>query len=48
MIYLTEKELKIVLDVLRQVANGCDVLIFGSRYNGRPKKFSDLDLAFVT
>ena len=47
MIYITDKEMKMILDVLNDKAQDCEVFVFGSRYDGTPKKFSDLDLAFI-
>lgn len=47
MIHLTDDEMRIILAVLKVHAVDCDVFIFGSRYGGLPKKFSDVDLAFA-
>ena len=46
MIYMTDEEMKITMAIIERHANDCEVFIFGSRYDGSPKKFSDLDLAF--
>ena len=43
---VSEKELKIIDDIISQLAPDCDVLIFGSRYHGKAWEYSDLDLAF--
>jgi len=47
MIHIASEEMKMILDILSVHAEDCDVFVFGSRYNQSPKKFSDLDLAFV-
>ena len=47
MIQISEKERKIINDIISQLAPDCDVLIFGSRYHGKAWEYSDLDLAFV-
>lgn len=38
----------IVRDILRQHVPGCEVWAFGSRVQGRAKRYSDLDLAIVS
>lgn len=44
-ISLTQAEHAIVSEILtRQLPLSCEVLVFGSRFNGSPKRFSDLDL----
>ena len=47
MIHIADNEMKTILDILNTHGADCDVFVFGSRYNQSPKKFSDLDLAFV-
>lgn len=47
MIDISEKNLKIVLDILKQFVPSCEVRVFGSRYKGNAKKYSDLDLVIV-
>jgi predicted nucleotidyltransferase len=47
MISVSENELKIINDIISKLAVDCDVLVFGSRYYMKAKKYSDLDLAFV-
>lgn len=48
MIKATKNELKIISDILRKFVPCCEVRVFGSRYNGNAKKYSDLDLAIVS
>jgi predicted nucleotidyltransferase len=45
MIKLNEKDLDIVLNILRKHVPNYDVYIFGSRYNGNVHEHSDLDIA---
>ncbi len=45
MICISEKELKIVLDIIKKLYPKCRVLVFGSRYKWTNKDYSDLDLA---
>jgi len=47
MISVSSRELEIVLDIIKTYAPAYDVLAFGSRFHGKIKKYSDLDLAFV-
>ena len=47
MICVTERELGIIIDIISKYTPDFDVLAFGSRYNRTPKKYSDLDLAFI-
>lgn len=47
MIYVSEREMNIILDIISKYTPNFDVLAFGSRYNRTPKKYSDLDLAFI-
>ena len=44
-IQLTPGQREIVLEILARVLPGREVWAFGSRVEGRPKRFSDLDLA---
>ena len=44
MIDLPSEHLSTVKHILQQVAPGVTVFAFGSRVNGRAKKYSDLDL----
>ncbi len=46
---LTEKELKFIFDqvVTPLKATGSKVYLFGSRANGKYKKFSDVDLLYI-
>jgi predicted nucleotidyltransferase len=41
-------EWRIVTNVLREFLPACEVWAFGSRARGRPKPYSDLDLAIVS
>ena len=45
MISLTEKELEIVVSILKKYASGLEILIFGSRHTGNTHPHSDLDIA---
>ena len=45
---LLENELDIVKGILKQYVPHCQVLAFGSRVKGTPKKHSDLDLAIIS
>jgi predicted nucleotidyltransferase len=47
MICVSNKELKIILDIIETYASDCEVRVFGSRYRGTAKNYSDLDLVFV-
>ena len=42
---VAEAELRLVRDILARLAPGVRVLAFGSRVQGRARRFSDLDLA---
>ena len=46
MIKLSEKELRIVKDILKNYASDYEVLVFGSRVAGNTHEYSDLDIAF--
>lgn len=45
MIAISENDLKIVLEIIKRFYPECRVLVFGSRYRGTSKEYSDLDLA---
>ena len=45
MICILENELKIVLDIIKELYPKCKISVFGSRYKGTYKEYSDLDLA---
>ncbi len=45
MIKLSEKELEIVVNILKKHTSSFEILVFGSRYNGNVHDHSDLDLA---
>jgi predicted nucleotidyltransferase len=47
MIDLTKEQLEILLTILEEFVPNCEVRVFGSRFLGTAKKFSDLDLALV-
>jgi len=47
MIDISEKELHIISDILHKFVPDCEVRVFGSRYNGTVKEYSDLDCAIV-
>jgi predicted nucleotidyltransferase len=47
MICVSEHEMNIIQNILREHAGDCEVRIFGSRYKGTAKDHSDLDLVFV-
>ncbi|MEZ7891409.1 MAG: nucleotidyltransferase domain-containing protein [Candidatus Wallbacteria bacterium] len=47
MIDVSDKYLKIILDILARFIPECEVRVFGSRCKGKAKKYSDLDLAIV-
>jgi len=47
MIAISPFEMEIVLDIIKNHAEDCHVLAFGSRYKWILKDYSDLDLAFV-
>lgn len=47
MIDVFPEHLKIILDILKRFAPLYEVRAFGSRCNGKAKKYSDLDLAIV-
>lgn len=40
--------LKVIKDILSKSVPGNAVWVFGSRINGKAKKFSDIDLAIIT
>ncbi|MDR3288072.1 MAG: nucleotidyltransferase domain-containing protein [Peptococcaceae bacterium] len=45
--YVSEEELKIVRQILRKHVPTAQVRLFGSRFGGKVKTFSDLDLAIA-
>ena len=47
MIDITRKEHDIVLELVRQYFPCCEVRVFGSRYKGQAKPYSDLDLVLL-
>lgn len=48
MIKLEKRYLEQVREILRRIVPGYEVLAFGSRVNGHPKPFSDLDIVIMT
>lgn len=48
MISITEEEYKIIREILKRFAPDSEVRVFGSRYKGNHKKYSDLDIAIVS
>jgi len=47
MVDLDEKYLDEIIWILAEKVSDCEVRAFGSRIEGKAKKFSDLDLALV-
>ena len=47
MIKTTPEQLRIISDILASHAPGVEARAFGSRVDGKPKDYSDLDLALV-
>jgi len=47
MIKITPEQLKVVTEILSKHVPGSEVRAFGSRVNGTPKPYSDLDLAII-
>jgi predicted nucleotidyltransferase len=47
MITVSEREMQIIQDIIQKYAPECKVLVYGSRFHGTAKQYSDLDLAFV-
>ena len=47
MIDVSEKHLQIVVKILSGFVPDCEIRVFGSRYTGKTKPYSDLDLAIV-
>ncbi|OLN33204.1 nucleotidyltransferase family protein [Desulfosporosinus metallidurans] len=45
MISVSEGQLKIILDIIREFVPHCEVRAFGSRYKWTAKVYSDLDLS---
>ncbi len=48
MIEATEKELNIIRNILSKYVPNSQIRVFGSRINGKAKKFSDIDLAIFS
>jgi len=46
MFQIEDKELEIVINIIKEYAEDCEVMVFGSRLYGTSKTFADLDLAF--
>jgi len=44
---LQDKELALIQQILAEIVPQIEVWAFGSRVNGNPKPFSDLDLALI-
>ncbi|OIP40670.1 hypothetical protein AUJ95_04320 [Candidatus Desantisbacteria bacterium CG2_30_40_21] len=47
MIDVTAKQLCIIKEILQKHVPDCEVRVFGSRYRGTIKDYSDLDMAIV-
>jgi predicted nucleotidyltransferase len=47
MIDLSPSHREIILNILKAYAPDCEVRVFGSRYTGAARKYSDLDLVLV-
>lgn len=48
MIDISKDNLQIVLSILKNFVPNSEIRVFGSRYNGTSKKYSDLDIAIVS
>lgn len=48
MIDISKDNLEIVLSILKNFVPNSEIRVFGSRYNGTSKKYSDLDIAIVS
>lgn len=48
MIDISKDNLEIVLSILKKFVPNSEIRVFGSRYNGTSKKYSDLDIAIVS
>lgn len=48
MIDISEKNLDIVLDIIKDLVPNSEVRVFGLRYKGNAKPYSDLDLVIVS
>ena len=44
---ILNEERVIIINIIKNHAKDCEVLVFGSRLKGTNKPFSDLDLAFI-
>lgn len=47
MLEVSKEDLETVKRLLARHVTGCEVRVFGSRAGGKPKSYSDLDLALV-
>lgn len=47
MIDISNKDLQLVISILKKHLPDCEVRAFGSRVNGRSKPYSDLDLVVI-
>jgi len=47
MIDIKEEDLKYVLNTIHKYVPDCEVRVFGSRFKGKAKPYSDLDIALV-
>ncbi|MDR2830589.1 MAG: nucleotidyltransferase domain-containing protein [Methanobrevibacter sp.] len=47
MMQVSDCELKIITDIIKNHIQDYDVWIFGSRYDGTAKEYSDLDMVIV-
>ncbi|OGS03659.1 MAG: hypothetical protein A2339_04005 [Elusimicrobia bacterium RIFOXYB12_FULL_50_12] len=47
MINASREHIKLIRDTIKQRFAGAEVRVFGSRVNGKSKKYSDIDLAIV-
>lgn len=47
MVFISDEEREIVLDIIKRFCSQCSVWVFGSRYTGNHKPYSDLDLVII-
>ena len=47
MINVSSRQLETIKRILAEYVGGCEVRAFGSRVNGSPQEYSDLDVAVV-
>ena len=45
MVSVTEREMEIIVNIVKSHVNESNIMVFGSRYYGTNRKFSDLDIA---